>query len=320
MNVEEKAKQCLLNIPITVNGSFGDAFTPAQWENTLSKLRYLKAQHHQGEVHVSSKYVLTDSQLDELQSIFPDMWIYCGITGLNESTVVSDEERYDHYLRVCKRFPKTVISIRPVIPGKNDSLESVNKLIELAKRGRGLMQQGGFKNIEDIRGLREDDHCFEHIVEEMCKKKGVIITSKCSCMQHLVVGTNCSIHTDKEPENLDVLAAFGFDFDVTDGIVVVKGFRGSGKITKGDVNFCNHIIQSNRIKREWDHPKQKMQVLGPNGQHIVVTSSFYNWSRQMDSCLINCFYCMARPGAQTSLTAGDFGCSPLDLAEVLLAR
>ena len=170
MDIKEKAKQCLLHIPVTVNGSFGDAFTPDQWENTLSKLRYLKSQNHRGEVHVSSKYVLTDSQLDELQSIFPDMWVYCGITGLNESTVVSDEERYDHYLRVCRRFPKTVLSIRPVIPGKNDSPEAIDALIKLVKQGRGLMQQGGYKKPDNSQGVRNDNKNFERIIEEKCEK------------------------------------------------------------------------------------------------------------------------------------------------------
>lgn len=53
-NVDEKLKKkirkCMENLPLTLNTHFGDPFQPDQWENTLEKLKYLKAQNYQGKL------------------------------------------------------------------------------------------------------------------------------------------------------------------------------------------------------------------------------------------------------------------------------
>ena len=91
--LKNKAKECLSNLPITINTDFGHPFQPDQWEDTIYKLRYLKNQNYQGEIEVSTKWILTNEQIDTLYDINPDLWIFCGITGLNEKEGVTQEER-----------------------------------------------------------------------------------------------------------------------------------------------------------------------------------------------------------------------------------
>ena len=130
-NLKSKIRECLANIPITINTHFGDPFQPTQWENTIYKLKYLVAQGYKGEIEVSTKWILTNEQIDQLYEINPDLWIICGITGMNEMFGVTQEERFDHYLRVCKKFRKTLLNVRPLIPGRNDSMEVLTPIIEI---------------------------------------------------------------------------------------------------------------------------------------------------------------------------------------------
>ena len=66
--LKERIKSVLSNVPISLNAHFGDPCQPNQWENTLDKIRYLKAQGYQGEIEISTKWILSDEQLDELMS------------------------------------------------------------------------------------------------------------------------------------------------------------------------------------------------------------------------------------------------------------
>ncbi|MDR1092188.1 MAG: hypothetical protein LBL79_14035 [Prevotella sp.] len=311
-----KIRYSLANLPITINTTFGDPFQPNQWENTLNKFKYLKQQNYQGEVEVSTKWILSDEQIDVLYSVDPDIWIICGVTGLNEGKGVSLQDRFDNYLRICKRFKKTVLNIRPLIPGKNDSMTVLTPIIEVVAKGRGYLKHGGYLDPLDANSKKTNYDSLKNEIRSLCTKLRINDAPRCSCIVTDVTGKINSTFEESDPKNLDVLEALGFNFETDNGYVKLTGFRNSGKVTKGDVSFARLIIESSHILDNWTDSHQYMQMKGPNGQTLVCTSSWFHWAREVE-CVINCYYCHVRPGTEIYFESGDSGCSPIDLYDAL---
>ena len=317
-NVDEKLKKkirkCMENLPLTLNTHFGDPFQPDQWENTLEKLKYLKAQNYQGEIEVSTRWIITDEQINELYAIYPDLWIICGITGMNEMPGVSPETRFDNYLRICKKFKKTILNVRPLIPGINDSMEVLTPIIEVAAKGRKLLKHGGYLNPQSFENKKTNYDTLKKEIHELCEKLGVNDGPRCTCIVTDVTGKVCSTFSKEKPVHLDVLAALGYDFEMENGYVKLTGFEGSHTVTKRDVSFARLIIESSYILDNWNDPHVYMQMKGPDGQVMVCTSSWLHWAREV-TCMVNCFYCHVRPENPIieAFEAGDTGCSPIDL-------
>lgn len=314
--LKNKIKYCLTNLPITINTHFGDPFQPDQWDDTLYKLKYLKEQNYQGEIEVSTKWILTDKQIDELCSINPNIWIFCGVTGLNETEEVTLEDRFDNYLRVCKKFEKTVLNVRPLIPGKNDSMRVLTPIIETVAKGRKYMKHGGYRNPYDVNSKKTNYDSLKEEIKALCKKLGVNDVPRCACIVTDVTGRVCSTYAETYPINLDVLEALGFKFEMENGYVKLTGFGDSDEVTKGDVSFARLIIQSSHILNNWTNPHEYMQMKGPEGQVMVCTSSWFHWAREVE-CMVNCSYCHVRPGTPIFFESGDSGCSPIDLYDML---
>lgn len=313
--LKKKIKDCMTNLPLTLNTHFGDPFQPTQWENTLEKIRYLKAQGYKGEIEVSTKWIITDEQIDDLYSINPDIWIICGITGLNEGKGVTLEDRFDNYLRICKKFNKTVLNVRPIIPGHNDTMEVLSPMIEIAAKGRKLLKHGGYLNPTSFKYKKTTYDTLKEQIHKKCMELGVNDGSKCASIVTDVTGKVNSTFSELNPKNLDVLEALGYDFIIEDDNTVnLLGYQGSKIVTKGDVSFVRLIIESSHICNNWTDPHVYTQMKGPEGQVIVCTSSWLHWAREVP-CMVDCFYCHVRPTNEIiqSFEAGDTGCSPIDL-------
>lgn len=312
--LKAKIRECLENLPLTLNTHFGDPFQPNQWNNTLDKIRYLKSQSYKGEIEVSTKWIITDSQIEELHSINPNLWIMCGVTGINEVEGISLEERFDNYLRICKRFPRTVLNVRPLIPGINDSMEVLSPIIEVASKGRKLLKHGGYLNPQSFKNKKTTYDELKKEIHKLCVELGVNDGPKCSSIVSSVTDRVNSTFSDSSPSNLDVLEALGYQFDVQENEVVLKGYEGSSVITKGDVSFAKLIVLSSHVANNWTDPHVYMQMRGPDDQVMVCTSSWLHWAREVE-CMVNCFYCHVRPENPIieSFEAGDTGCSPIDL-------
>ena len=315
--IRKKAKKCFSNLPITINTHFGDPFQPNQWEDTIYKLKYLKSQAYQGEIELSTKWILTNDQIDTLYEINPNIWIYCGITGLNEKEGVSIEDRFDNYLRICKKFKKTVVSVRPLIPGRNASMKILEPIIRTVAKGRRYLHHGGYRNPLEIDGKKTSYDGLKNEIRAFCQDVGVNDGPRCTCLVEDVTGKICSTYAKTEPINLDVLEAMGFHFVIEDGYVKLTGYNESNIITKGDVSFARLVIQSSLIADNWKDPQVYMQMRGPKGQMLLCTSSWFHWARELDECMVNCFYCHVRPGTPIHVQSGDSGCSPLDLYSML---
>lgn len=317
-DLKERARNCMSNIPVTINTHYGDPFQPDQWEDTLSKLRYLRAQEYEGEIEVSSKWVISDEQISELHRINPKLWIFCGITGMNEGGIPM-ETRVDNYLRICTKFPQTVLNIRPLIPGINDSMEILKPIIDVAAKGRQLLKHGGFidtdhaelgKTKYDI--LKEDIHSY-------CVQVGVNDGPKCAVIVSDVTGRVNSTYAKSAPVNLDVLDGIGYRYMMEGDDVRLLGYREGSEVTKGDVSFARLIIQSSKILPEWTDSHIHLSFLGPRGQYLACTSSWFHWAREV-GCMVACPYCHVRPGTPIYLYKGDSGCSPLDLYEMIFEK
>jgi len=312
--LKERIRVCLENLPLTLNTHFGDPFQPTQWENTLEKVRYLKSQDYKGEIEVSTKWIISDEQIEELYGINPDIWIICGITGLGEGKNVTLEDRFDNYYRICKRFEKTVLNVRPIIPGHNDSMQVLQPMIEAAAKGRKLLKHGGYLNPSSFKYKKTTYDDLKKEIHKKCLELGVNDGPRCASIVTDVTGRVNSTFSETAPVNLDILEALGYDFEEDDGMIRLTGYEGSGIVTKGDVSFARLIVESSHIYNGWSDPHVYTQMKGPDGQVIVCTSSWLHWAREVP-CMVDCFYCHVRPtnAIIESFEAGDTGCSPIDL-------
>lgn len=317
--LKAEIRHCLKNLPITINTSFGDPFQPDQWENTLYKVRRLKEQEYEGEVEVSTKWIVSDEQIETLHAVNPDLWIMYGVTGLNEKRGISLEDRIDNYLKLCTQFGRTVLNIRPLIPGRNDSMTVLRPIIEAAARGNRLLKHGGYLDPSDLGNKKYKYEELRAEIHALCEALGVNDQPRCASIVTEVTGRVNSTYDDLTPSHLDVLSALGFDYELVDGTVRLLGFNGSEKVTKGDVSFAKLIVESSRVEDNWTDPHQYMQMVGPGGQVMACTSSWFHWAREVP-CQVNCSYCHVRPGTAIYFEAGDSGCSPVDLYDHLFGR
>lgn len=308
-----KIKRCLENIPVSINGHYGDPLQGTQWDNTLEKLKYLRDQEYRGEIEISTKSIITEDQVERLFSINPNLWIMCGITGLNEGIGISLQDRFQNYLRICSKFKNTVLNIRPLIPGKNDSMTVLRPIIDVASQGRRLLKHGGYLNPNDALKGKSKYEGLKREIHDYCKMVGVNDGPRCSSIVSDVTGRVNATFSDNVPRNLDVLEALGYNFEITEnGYVRLTGFQGSGVVTKGDVSFVKIIVQSSHVLDNQNDTHIYMSMKGPQGQYLACTSSWFHWAREVP-CELKCWYCHVRPGTSIYFDVGDSGCSPVDL-------
>lgn len=309
----QKKLLCVMeNIPVSINGHYGDPLQPDQWDNTLHKLKCLKQQNYKGEVELSTKWIINDEQIDQLYEINPNLWIFCGVTGLGEGEGISLEERFDNYLRICRKMKNTILNIRPIIPGKNDSIEVLKPIIDTVAKGNGFLKHGGYLDPNvSIEKVKYEQ--LKNEIREYASSLGVKDAPRCNAVVSEITGKVCSSYEEAEPTNLDVLKALGFKFEMTeDNYVKLLGYDGSDIVTKGEVSFARIVVQSSRVLDNWTDSHIYLQMKGPEEQYLACTSSWFHWAREVD-CKVNCWYCHVRPGTKIYFDVGDSGCSPIDL-------
>lgn len=316
-SLKERARICMENIPVSINGHYGDPFQPDQWDNTLSKLRYLKKQNYKGEIEVSTKSIITNEQIEELCDVNPNLWIFCGVTGLNEGVGITLKDRFDNYLRICNKMEHTVLNIRPLIPGKNDSMAILSPIIDVCAQGRKMLKHGGYLNPNDAAKGKSKYEGLKQEIKNYCKIVGVHDAPRCACMVSDVTGRTNQTFDDNDPVNIDVLRALGYQCVISaNGYVQLLGFKDSSVVTKGDVSFAKIIVQSSHVLDNQTDSHIYLQLKGPEGQYLACTSSWFHWAREVP-CAMKCWYCHVRPGTSIYFDVGDSGCSPIDLFNYL---
>ncbi len=133
--IEPTNLDCLSEIPVSINGNYGDSLQPSQWQDTLSKLKSLKKSGHKANIMVPTKYVMNSEQMNIIKTEFPDVWIFFAITGLNESKLFSTEDYLRSYEKLCENLNNVVCSIRPIVKGMNDNMSTLLPILERVSKG-----------------------------------------------------------------------------------------------------------------------------------------------------------------------------------------
>lgn len=305
----------LKEIPVGINPSYGDAFQPSQWNNTVDKLKTLTRSGHTGPIMIGSKYIITDAQLAELKNIKPDIWLFIALTGLNETKLFTYEQYEDYYLRASSCLTNVVCAIRPIIPNQNDMIDSLLPIIRLVKEGRKMLTFGGYRDPNTPGSPKYRNEGLFTQIKERCEEYGILCKEKCACMVSAVNGTDCWIHGKSAPAHLDLIEALGYDLITKDKIVEVTGYKGNEQVTKGDLSFIKMVSKSPLISGKLSSFSEILSFK-INMTPLVCTSSWFNWASQK-YCEVNCNYCFANYKSKVRIDLDEFGCNPADLLTII---
>jgi len=117
---------------------------------------------------------------------------------------------------------------------------------------------------------------------------------------------------------LKLLKIFGYRFIVNDGVLILKGFSGSERVTRGDVAFAR-IVTGGMVTTNNPIISEILSIRYNKNKRLVCTSSWFSWARQQ-SCIINCDYCFGSYESKVRVNLDEFGCDPLRLAEDVYQR
>ena len=311
----ESFLKILSEIPVSINVTFGDALMPRQWDNTLMKLRTLASCGHRGPIMIGSKYIVSDAQLEEISRIKEDVWLFIAITGIDDCCIFTTKEYEDYYLRASRYLKNVVCAIRPIIPHRNDNIETLLPVIQTVGKGRKMLTYGGYKDTKIVGYPQYRNEDLFNRLEQECKKKSILCKEKSVCLVCAANGIDCFVHSKSAPINHDLIEAFGYRFNMENGQLIVTGYKDSDFLSKGDISFIRMLSRSSLVSGKISSP---FQILSPrlNDTSLVSTSSWFNWTRQT-YCDVRCDYCSADYDSKIRLDLEHFGCNPTDLIEIL---
>lgn len=313
--IKRKYLQTLSEIPVSINSNYGDAFQPSQWSDTLNKLSILTECGHRGNIMIASKYIINNTQLEEINKINPNVWLFISITGIDDSCCFTMKEYNEYYYRACKRLKNVVCVIRPIIPNRNDKIEYILPIIKMVSKGRRMLTYGGFKDPQIPASPQyRNEHLF-NLIDCECKKNSVYCTEKTVCLVNAINHTRCFAHCKTKPINVELVKAFGYRVNIKDGKLIITGFRDSDCLSAGDISFIKMISKSSLVTGD---VKSKSLILSfrANDIPLVCTSSWFNWARQTD-CVVKCDYCFASNEVKTRIDLENYGCNPIELISLL---
>jgi hypothetical protein len=308
----------LQSMPVSVNGYLGDALQPTQWNNTIEKLKTLKNSGHNGQVMVPTKFAATQKQLDYLFTNFPNVWLWYAITGLSETNLFSFEDLKNSYNYACSLSNRVVCAIRPIVPNQNDNLQFILPILEMVKNGNRMLLYEGYRDPNIVGSKKYEPKNLFKEISDYCVSNEILADQKCICIVSNVLGKKCPIHHPQKHRNLKLLKIFGYRFIVNDGVLILKGFSGSERVTRGDVAFAR-IVTGGMVTTNNPIISEILSIRYNKNKRLVCTSSWFSWARQQ-SCIINCDYCFGSYESKVRVNLDEFGCDPLRLAEDVYQR
>lgn len=274
-------KEWWKNIPVSINNAFGDPFTELQIEDTIYKLNSLQSQN--APYSVITKAVINDEIYNKLKQVktSKNLVVIYSLTGLDEGGF-SFEERVNTIHKLKEIFGEVIVLVRPIIPGKNDDLETLEKIVLVAKSVSNRLITGAIHN--EFKRKKVDADVREMLVQ-LCEKHGVKYYHKSSCAAADISNNPCWMHDLGKPINLDVVKELGYNFtlDENGGICLDKA-------TVGDLNFLRMITKSYITAKEIISGYNILSI-SSDMQTYEVSSSWFSWSRNR-RCSINCNYCI----------------------------
>ncbi|MDR2738713.1 MAG: hypothetical protein LBB68_02645 [Treponema sp.] len=306
----------LLNLPVGVNNQSGDPFQSNQIKNTLEKLRSLEDSKHRGPIGLLTKSCIPGKLLYHLKSLNLDIFLFFSITGLRESKVCSQEQILQSYIDACRMFPagRVATVIRPIIPGKNDSIEVLRPILETAREGQKILVARGYR---DTTWRLIENHDFMNSLGHESGEMGLRVFRRTACLVAAMQGTACILHKNKRSNQAGLSLAVELGYGAAprheNGYDVIALDSGCEHLTVGDVHFVQILTG---VKVIYKTPESG-NILGflrtRDNIPIDCSSSWFSYARTT-SCQIKCFYC---EDAYNSHSWGEIGCVPIHIYDNL---
>lgn len=309
----ELTRRALNSLPLSLNTAYGDAFQANQLDDTLSKVADVAESGFGGVTMIGTKHPVGSWYLQKLASLKPDLWVFLAITNLGESRKYALDDYFLFYHELCQIFTNVVCAVRPIIPGRNDSIEHILPIIDVAASGARLLTYTGYRDPSVPGSPKAQFYELAQVIRSESENRGVFAAEKCACVLAHVSGSPCRVHSDGWPQSLEALGCLGYEWKVEGDSICLVGFEGSDFVSKGDLSFARLLTGSGRMEAKLSSPSEIMQMRGPNGEPLVATSSFFDWARQK-ACHLSCDYCFANTKKGYGILLDSFGVNPLSLA------
>lgn len=307
----EKSKQVNFwydEIPMSVNDTYGDPFIIEQVDNTIYKLKQLW--NHKAPIAIFTKAPYNPEVLEKLKEIKDHKMVivFYSLTGLNEAGY-SFESRVKFIEKLKNMFNHVVILTRPIIKGRNDSPEILQKIVDVAADNCGHLVLGG---LHDPFKKKKIESNIEDMMIEMCDKVGVKSFHKSSCCAAYIKNMSCWMHDLGEPQNLDIVQQLGYDFELSNNNIVLK------QASTGDLNFLRMLTRAN-IYTDEIISNYNLLTIKTGDYKYESTSSWYAWAENIDTCL-DCDYCIIKQIEYLKKMKVQIGTHPKDMIKHVSAN
>lgn len=269
-------------LPISVNDTYGDPFISEQVDNTISKLLQLVG--HRAPIAIFTKAGYNPTVLEKLKAISDNKMVvvYYSLTGLDEGSI-SFSDRLAMIDALQKLFRHVVVFTRPIIKGRNDNPENLQRLVDVAASNSKYLVLGG---VHDKYKNKNIGFSVESQLIEMCDRAGVRCFHKTSCCAAYLYGRQCWVHDLGEPRNLEVASALGYRFAVHNNAIYLE------EASTGDLNFLRMLTRA-RIYAQQIISNYNLLTIKSGEQKYEATSSWFAWSENIETCL-DCDYCIIK--------------------------
>lgn len=295
------------NIPVNINNN-GDPLIDNQIENTIEKIKSLEG--YANIFHICTKAVPSEKSFSLLEQLTDNqkknLFLSYSLTGLNEGRY-SFEDRVNTIDRLFKIFGDVTILLRPLIAGRNDNKENIERIVKVAATHGNRIILGGLHNDKLIKQLDNDTLDF---FIQCCKKNGVKFFNKTSCAVADKFKSVCKVHDydNNYPKNLDVLDKLGYEYELINGKIVLN------QASSGDMNLIRFITESMPYTKKLISRLNKVTTVG--NHNYEVTSGWLSWSLNKP-CNIGCDYCVMSQ-IDYLKDRSSVGCHPRDIQNIVI--
>lgn len=297
-------------IPISVNDTYGDPFIIEQVDNTIDKLQ--KLYNHKAPVAIFTKAPMNEIVIEKLFKTVanhPKVVVYYSLTGLDEGGY-SFETRVRMIHALEEVFNHVVILTRPIIRGKNDNIDNLKRIVNVASNTKSrLLVLGG---LHDKYKNKHIEFSVEEMLIQLCDEVGVRTFHKTSCCAAYIFGESCWMHELNEPKNLDVAAELGYKFEVGEDRIVLN------ETTTGDLNFLRMLTRA-KVFSQKIISNYNLLTLKTGEVKYEATSSWFAWSENIDTCL-DCNYCIIKQIEYLKKMKVKIGTHPSEMVDIVRAN
>lgn len=292
-------------IPININNN-GDPLIDNQAENTIEKIKSLEG--FSNIFHICTKAVPSENTFLMLEDLTENqkknLFLSYSLTGLNEGKF-SFEQRVEVIDRLFSILGNVTILLRPLIKGRNDNKENIDRIVKVAAGHGNRIILGGLHNEKLIKQIQDST---EQYFMDCCKANGVKYFNKTSCAVADIFGTVCKVHgyDDNYPKDLNVLDMLGYKYELWNNKILLE------QASSGDLNLIRYITESVPYTKQVISRLNKVTTIGEH--NYEVTSGWLSWSEN-NPCNIGCDYCVMSQ-IDYLKDRSSVGCHPKDIEKI----